>query len=78
MEIISLYDTVTEKGINLSYDDLKIFVNQKVKIVISPLDENEARKERLRQLAGCLDDADAKIYEEALAECRQINTEAWK
>ena len=78
MEAISLYKTVTEKGLSLNVDELGMFINKKVKIVISSLDENEARKERLRKLAGCLDDADAKIYEEALAECRQINHEAWK
>ena len=78
METISLYETITESGLTLDATELKMFLNQRVKIVISSLDENEARKERLRQLAGCLDDEDAKIFEEALAECRQVNNEAWK
>ena len=78
METISLYETITEKGLTLDVTDLRMFLNQRVKIVISSLDENEARKERLRQLAGCLDDEDAKIFHEALTECRQVNDEAWK
>ncbi|MCL2064021.1 MAG: hypothetical protein FWG98_06575 [Candidatus Cloacimonetes bacterium] len=36
------------------------------------------RNKRLRKLAGCLSGEDAKIFEEALAECRTINYEAWK
>ena len=31
------------------------------------------RNKRLRKLAGCLSDEDAKTFEEAVAECRKIN-----
>ena len=77
METISLYDTVTEKGINLSYEDLKKFLNQKVKIIVSPLGENEQKKERLRQLAGCITDEDAAEILDAIKDCKTINYEEW-
>ena len=77
MEVISLYDTVTEKGINISFDDLKKFENQKVKIVVSSLDENEQRKERLRELAGCLSDEDAKDILNSIQDCKNINQKDW-
>ena len=77
METISLYDIVTENGLNISFDNLKDFLNQKVKIVVSPLDEIEQRKERLRQLAGCISDDDAKEILNAIQDCKKISIEDW-
>ena len=77
MEYIRLFDTVTEKGLNLNVNELKKFMNQKVKIVISAIDENEERKDRLRQLAGCLKDEDAKDILDAIKDCKNIDFEVW-
>ena len=74
MKTVRMVDTMTEDGISLKSPELMKFLNQKVEIVVSSLEQKKAeRNERLRKLAGCLSDEDAKIFEEALAECRQIN-----
>ena len=79
MKAVKMYDTMTENGLSLNSPELMQFLNQRVEIVVSSIEQKKAeRNERLRKLAGCLSDEDAKIFEEALAECRKINYEAWE
>ena len=77
MEIISLYDTVTENGINISFEDLKKFLNQKVEITIIPVEEPKSKRDRMLELAGCLSDEDAQEILEAIKDCKTINYEDW-
>ena len=74
MSTIRLYETITENGLVLKNPELMKFLNQKVEITVSSIEQKKAeRNKRLRKLAGCLSDEDAKTFEEAVAECRKIN-----
>ena len=79
MKTVKIVDTITEDGLYLKSPELMQFLNQKVEIVVSSFEQKKAeRNKRLRKLAGCLSEEDAKIFEEAHAECSQINPEDWK
>ena len=70
---------MTENGLSLNSPELMQFLNQKVEIVVSSVEQKKAeRNARLEKLAGFLTEEDAKIFEEALAECRKVNNEAWE
>ena len=72
MKTVKMIDTVTENGIVLNTPELMEFLNQKVEIIVSSVEQKKIeRNERLEKLAGFLSEDDAKIFEEALAECRQ-------
>jgi len=79
MKTVIMYDTMTENGLSLNSPELMQFLNQKVEIVVSSVEQKKIeRNKRLEKLAGFLSDEDAKIFEEALAKCRTINYEDWK
>ena len=77
METVKIYDTMTEEGIILNGPEMQKFLNQKVEIVVSSVDEKKAaRNKRLEEIAGFLSEEDAKIFEEALADCRRVYPES--
>ena len=77
MEQISLYDIVTKNGLILTSEELQKFVNQKVKIIISPLEEKDQINEKLMKHAGVIDDESASEILEAIKDCKNIDYEVW-
>jgi hypothetical protein len=76
MEEISMIRKVTKNGISLKNPKLRKYINQKVNItlIINPVVENKVSDaDKLLELAGLFDEETAKIFEEALDECRQID-----
>ena len=77
MEAIRIFDIVTDKGLNLNNPALAKLVNQKVEITILPIINEEPNENSIMEFAGMLSEEDAKIFEEALADCRKIDYEGW-
>ena len=77
MEQINLYETVTKNGLVLTSEELQKFVNQKVKIIISPLEEKDQYNERLMKHAGVIDNESAHEILEAIKDCKNIDYEVW-
>jgi len=80
MQAMKFIETVTKDGLYLNNPELLKYLNQEVEITILPvyIEDSGERKKKLMELAGSLDDEDAKIFYEALDECRQVYPESWK
>jgi hypothetical protein len=81
MEEISMIRKVTKNGISLKNPKLRKYINQKVMItvIINPIIDNRVSDaDKLLEVAGLFDEETAKIFEEALDECRQIDYNDWK
>ena len=77
MEAIRLQGTVTESGLLLSSPQLNGLLNQKVDIIILPLEDNQTKPEELKKCIGMFDDETTKEFLNALSECRKIDLEGW-
>ena len=77
MEAIRLLEIVTENGLNINSPELKKYVNKQVEIIVSPVEDTNIKRQKIRELAGMFDDDDIKAFEEALENCRKIDHEGW-
>ena len=77
MEQINLYETVTKEGLILNSEELQRFINQKVKVIISPIEEKDQINERLMKHAGVINDESAREILEAIKDCKNIDYEVW-
>ena len=79
METISLTGTITKNGLILNEPELLFEnINQKVKVVISPVEEPKTNVELIRILAKEFDEDVRSSIKEAISECRQIDYDGWK
>jgi hypothetical protein len=76
MEVLTLNEIVTDKGLNINFDKLYRFKNQKVEVTIKAI-EDKIVGNNILKFAGILSNKDAKLMQKSIDECRNIDLENW-
>lgn len=77
MEAIKLRQFITGNDLIIHENDLQMFKNQMVEVIILPRETENSKHNDFMKYAGTLSDNDADLLLTATKDCRNIDKEEW-